>query len=78
MENLEDFENATGSEYNTKIKSEYFNKWVAYLKFSNLDQLGYSSFPNGLTIQYKVENKYPNDLISAADIEKIISTMILE
>ena len=31
VENIEDFNNATGSEDKKKIKREEFNKWMAYL-----------------------------------------------
>ena len=48
VENLDEFKNATGAEKKTKIKSEEFNKWMAYLLISNSDQSKYSSLENGL------------------------------
>ena len=38
VENLREFKNATGAEENKKIKSEEFNKLMAYLLITNSDQ----------------------------------------
>ena len=71
VENLEYFKNATEAEDKEKIKSEEFNKWMAYLLIANLDQSKYSSLANGLASQYFMKNyQHPKELISAADIVK--------
>ena len=54
-ENLKEFKNATGSEDKKKIKSEEFNKWMAYLLIENLHQSKYTSLENVLTSQYSMK-----------------------
>ena len=54
VENLKDFKNTTGEEDKKKIKSEEFNKWMAYLLIVNLEKLEYSSLENGFESQYSM------------------------
>ena len=69
VENLDELKNATGAKDKKKIKSEYFNKWMAYQLIANTDEQKYSSLENGLEIKYsKKISQYPKDLIMEADI----------
>ena len=43
VKNLKYFNNATGAYDRNKIKSEEFNKWMAYLLIPDLDQSRYTS-----------------------------------
>ena len=56
VEILEEFKNMTGAYYKKKIKSEEFNKYMAYILTSNSDQSKYFSLENGLASQYSMKN----------------------
>ena len=51
VENLKKSQNATEAEENKKIKYEQFNKWVAYLLITNLEQYKYANLENVLASQ---------------------------
>ena len=71
VDNLKEFKNVTGSEDKKKIKSEEFNKWIAYLLIANSYQSEYASLANGITSQYPMKNnQYHRDLILTKDILK--------
>ena len=71
VENLREFKNATGAEENKKIKSEEFNKLMAYLLITNSDQSKSPILSNVLASHYSTKNnQHPKDSISTADIMK--------
>ena len=71
LENLKTFKNMTESEYRKKIKSEDFDKWMAYLLIANLYQSIYGGLGNGMASQYSMKNyQYPKYLISASEMIK--------
>ena len=66
VNNLEQFNNAIGSEDRKKVTPEEFNKSIAYLLISSMDQSKYASLENGPEIQYSMKNnQYPKGLILA-------------